>query len=57
MIAGRLILLEFSFSLFRLEQHPESFPVNTLVPIEGTPLAKNDVSTSSVISEMDNTPY
>ncbi len=57
MIAGRLILLEFSFYLFRLEQHPESFPVNTLVPIEVTPLAKNDVSTSSVISEMDNTPY
>ncbi|KAK6904518.1 biotin synthase [Kwoniella mangroviensis CBS 10435] len=26
----------------RLPQHPESFPVNTLVPIEGTPLEKND---------------
>lgn len=28
----------------RLPQHPESFPVNTLVPIEGTPLEKNEVS-------------
>lgn len=27
----------------RLSEHPESFPVNTLVPIEGTPLEKNDV--------------
>ncbi|KAK8843479.1 biotin synthase [Kwoniella newhampshirensis] len=26
----------------RMSQHPESFPVNTLVPIEGTPLEKND---------------
>lgn len=30
----------------RLSEHPESFPVNTLVPIEGTPLEKNDVSDS-----------
>jgi biotin synthase len=28
----------------RMPAHPESFPVNTLVPIEGTPLEKNDVS-------------
>jgi biotin synthase-like enzyme len=28
-----------------MSEHPESFPVNTLVPIEGTPLEKNDVST------------
>ena len=27
-----------------MSEHPESFPVNTLVPIEGTPLEKNDVS-------------
>lgn len=27
-----------------MAEHPESFPVNTLVPIEGTPLEKNDVS-------------
>jgi hypothetical protein len=26
-----------------MAEHPESFPVNTLVPIEGTPLEKNDV--------------
>ncbi|KAI9636533.1 biotin synthase [Dioszegia hungarica] len=26
----------------RMPAHPESFPVNTLVPIEGTPLEKND---------------
>lgn len=26
----------------RMPEHPESFPVNTLVPIEGTPLEKND---------------
>lgn len=32
----------------RMAQHPESFPVNTLVPIEGTPLEKNDVSTVAV---------
>lgn len=25
-----------------MSEHPESFPVNTLVPIEGTPLEKND---------------
>lgn len=28
-----------------MPEHPESFPVNTLVPIEGTPLEGNDVST------------
>jgi biotin synthase len=28
-----------------MSSHPESFPVNTLVPIEGTPLENNDVST------------
>lgn len=27
-----------------MPEHPESFPVNALVPIEGTPLEKNDVS-------------
>jgi biotin synthase-like enzyme len=27
-----------------MSSHPESFPVNTLVPIEGTPLENNDVS-------------
>lgn len=29
---------------YRMGEHPESFPVNTLVPIEGTPLEKNEVS-------------
>ncbi|GFZ51475.1 biotin synthase [Saitozyma sp. JCM 24511] len=34
----------------RLSEHPESFPVNTLVPIEGTPLEKNDpVSVQTVL--------
>jgi len=28
-----------------MPEHPESFPVNALVPIEGTPLEKNDVGT------------
>jgi biotin synthase len=32
----------------RLPEHPESFPVNTLVPIPGTPLEKNDVSPGSL---------
>lgn len=27
----------------RMASHPESFPVNTLVPIEGTPLENNEV--------------
>lgn len=27
-----------------MPEHPESFPVNALVPIEGTPLENNDVS-------------
>lgn len=26
-----------------MPEHPESFPVNALVPIEGTPLEKNEV--------------
>lgn len=30
-----------------MASHPESFPVNTLVPIEGTPLEGNDVSRAS----------
>lgn len=41
-----------------MAEHPESFPVNTLVPIEGTPLEKNDVSDSrdpcpKVVNHMD----
>jgi len=28
-----------------MPEHPESFPVNALVPIEGTPLEKNPVRT------------
>ncbi|RXK38787.1 biotin synthase [Tremella mesenterica] len=36
--------------LSTLSEHPESFPVNTLVPIEGTPLEKNDpVSVQTVL--------
>lgn len=32
----------------RMASHPESFPVNTLVPIEGTPLEGNDVSDPTI---------
>jgi biotin synthase len=34
-----------------MSEHPESFPVNTLVPIEGTPLEKNDVSRHPCVFE------
>lgn len=32
------------FTVATLPSHPESFPVNTLVPIKGTPLGNNDPS-------------
>ena len=32
------------FTVATLPSHPESFPVNTLVPIKGTPLGENDPS-------------
>jgi biotin synthase-like enzyme len=32
-----------------MPEHPESFPVNALVPIAGTPLEKNDVRTQRFI--------
>lgn len=31
-----------------MAEHPESFPVNALVPIEGTPLAQNEVRPSDL---------
>lgn len=34
-----------------MPEHPESFPVNALVPIEGTPLEKNPVRTKCRIFE------
>ena len=33
-----------------MPEHPESFPVNALVPIKGTPLENNEVSVHSVTS-------
>lgn len=30
------------YTLANLPQHPESVPINTLVPVKGTPLAEND---------------
>lgn len=38
----RLSTCRSTFLCYRLPEHPESFPVNTLVPIPGTPLEKND---------------
>lgn len=32
-----------------MPEHPESFPVNALVPIEGTPLEKNHVRTKCYV--------
>jgi biotin synthase len=34
-----------------MPEHPESFPVNALVPIEGTPLEKNPVRTKYCVFE------
>ena len=43
----------------RLSEHPESFPVNTLVPIEGTPLEKNEVCPAGPPHEQcaDHSPF
>lgn len=40
---------------YSMASHPESFPVNTLVPIEGTPLEKNDVSQQKLDLHMEYT--
>lgn len=34
-----------------MPEHPESFPVNALVPIEGTPLEKNPVRTKFYVQD------
>lgn len=39
-----------------MPEHPESFPVNALVPIAGTPLEDNEVSVLSGISLVFNLP-
>ena len=33
-----------------MPEHPESFPVNALVPIQGTPLEGNEVGTTRLVS-------
>ena len=37
-------------TLANLPEHPESVPINMLIPIAGTPLAKADRSTRSISS-------
>ena len=39
------ISFNFFTSVSSMPEHPESFPVNALVPIPGTPLEGNDVNT------------
>lgn len=40
-----------------MPQHPESFPVNALVPIPGTPLENNEVSAISDMPAVVNLPF
>ena len=37
-----------SMDVHSMPEHPESFPVNALVPIKGTPLENNEVGISSI---------
>jgi len=46
---SRRLLMRVYELMISMSSHPESFPVNTLVPIEGTPLENNDVSSFSHI--------
>ena len=47
-------LLLFQYILlpdaYSMPEHPESFPVNALVPIKGTPMENNEVGVPSVPS-------
>ena len=40
--------------VFSMPEHPESFPVNALVPIPGTPLGGNEVSHSQGVDPPEN---
>jgi len=47
-----ILLLE----VHSMPEHPESFPVNALVPIKGTPLEDNEVGIPSVASTFETRP-